>query len=54
MDITKTVMAILTMDQETRETTGTNQGTIWTRDALVQTAARRTIMCQHAQHTNRA
>ena len=31
-----------------------NQGTIWTRGALVQIAVRRTIMCQHAQVTNRA
>ena len=28
--------------------TGTKQGTIWTRDALVQIAVRRTILCQHA------
>ena len=27
---------------------------IWTREALVQTAVRRTIMCRHAQPTNRA
>ena len=40
----KTIMAILTMDQETKETTGTNQGTIWTRDALVQIALRQTII----------
>ena len=44
----------LTMDQEIKETTGINQGTIWTRDALVQIAVRRTIMCQHAHFTNRA
>ena len=37
------------MDQQTKVTTGTNQGTIWTRDALVQIAVRRTIMCQQAQ-----
>ena len=47
-------MAILTLDQQTKVTTGTNQGTIWTRDALVQVAFRRTIMCQRAQPTNRA
>ena len=29
-------MAILTMDQQIKITTGTNQGKIWTRDALVQ------------------
>ena len=34
--------------------TGTNQWTIWTRDALVQIAVRRTIMFQLAQPTNRA
>ena len=45
-------MAILTMDQQTKVITGTNQGTIRTRDALVQIAVRRTIMCQHAQPTN--
>ena len=50
----KTIMAILTMDQLTRVTIGTNHGTTWTRDALVQIALRRTIMCQHAQPTNRA
>ena len=50
----KTIMAILTMDQQTKVTTSTNQGTIWTRDALVQIAVLRTIMCQHAQPTNRA
>ena len=53
LDIIKTIMAILTMDQETKETIGTNQRTIWTRDALVQIAVRRTIMCQHAQLKNR-
>ena len=47
-------MAILTMDQQTKVTTGTNQGTKWTRSALVQIAVRRTIMCQHAEPTNRA
>ena len=51
--ITKTIIAILTMDQLTRVTIGTNQGTTWTREALVQIAVRRTIMCQHAQPTNR-
>ena len=50
----KKIMAILRTDQQTKETTGTNQGTIWTRDALVQIAVRRTIMCRHAQPTNRA
>ena len=47
-------MAILRMDQLTRVTIGTNQGTIWTRDALVQIAVRLTIMCQHDQPKNRA
>ena len=47
-------MAILTTDRQTKVTTGTNQGTIWTKYALVQIAVRRTIMCQHAQPTNRA
>ena len=42
------------MDQLTRVTIGTNQGTTWTRDALVQIAVRRTIMYQHAQPTNKA
>ena len=28
-------MAILTMDQQTKETTGTNRGMIWTRDTPV-------------------
>ena len=31
-----------------------NQGTIWRRDTLLQIAVRWTIMCQHAQLTNRA
>ena len=31
-----------------------NQGMIWTRDALEQIEVQRTIMCQHAQLTNRA
>ena len=53
-DFTRTIMAILTTDQQTKGITGTNQGTIWTRDALVQIAVRRTIMCQHSQPTNRA
>ena len=44
-------MAILTTDQQTKVTTGTNRGVIWTKDALVQIAVRRTIMCQHAQLT---
>ena len=43
----KTIMAILTTDQPTKETTGTNHGTIWRRDTLLQIAVRRTIMCQH-------
>ena len=42
-------MAILTTDQQTKGTTGTNRGMIWTRDALVPIAVQRTIMCQHAQ-----
>ena len=42
-------MAILTMDLQTRVTTGTNLATIWTRDALVQTTVRQIIMYQHAQ-----
>ena len=42
------------MDQQTRVTIGTNQGTTWTEDALVQIAVRRTLMYQHAQPTNRA
>ena len=54
LDITRTIMAILIMGQRTKGTTGTNQGTIWTRDALVQIVVRRTIMCQHAQLINRA
>ena len=29
-------MIILTIDQQTKVRTGTNQGTTWTRDALVQ------------------
>ena len=47
-------MAILTMGRQTKGTTGTNPGTIWTRDALVPIAAQQTIMCQHAQLTNKA
>ena len=50
----KTIMEILAMDLQTKVTTGTNQGTIWTRDNLVQIAVRLTLMCQHAQPTNRA
>ena len=46
--------AILTTDQQTKGTTGTNRGMIWTRDALVPIVVQRTIMCQHAQLTNRA
>ena len=41
------------MDQQTKVTTGTNQETIWIRDAFVQVAST-VIMCQHAQPTNRA
>ena len=41
--ITKTFMAISIMDLLTRVTTGTNLGTTWTIDALVQTAVRRII-----------
>ena len=47
-------MAVLITDLLTRVTTGTNLGTTWTRDALVQTAVRQTNMYQHAQPTNRA
>ena len=47
-------MATLTTDQQTKGTTGTNRGVIWTRDALVSTAVQRTIMYQHAQLTNKA
>ena len=50
----RTFMAILTTDQQTKGTTGTNRGMVWTRDALVPIAVQRTIMCQHAQLTNRA
>ena len=35
-------------------TIGTNRRMIWTRDALVPIAVQRTIMCQHAQLTNKA
>ena len=41
------------MDQLTRVTISTNQGTTWTRDALVQIAVRLTIRYQHAQPTKR-
>ena len=34
------------MDMQTRVTTGTNPGTIWRRDALVQTAVIQTIINQ--------
>ena len=54
LDIKITIMAILIMFQRTKGTTGTNQGTIWTRDALVQIAVRWTITCQRAQLINRA
>ena len=47
-------MTILTTDQQTKGTFGTNRGMIWTRDALVPIAVQRTIMCQHAQLTNKA
>ena len=49
----KTFMAFSTIDLLTRVTTGTNLGTTWTRDTLVQTAVRRTIMYKHAQPTNK-
>ena len=38
----------------TKGTIGTNRGTIWTRDALVLIVVQQTIMCQHAQLTNKA
>ena len=44
-------MALLSMYRQTKVTTGTNQGTIWTRDALVQIAVRRNNMCQSAWPT---
>ena len=47
-------MAILTTDQQTKGTIDTNRGMIWTRDALVPIAVQRTIMCRHAQLTNKA
>ena len=50
----KNNLAILTMDQLTRITNGTNQGKTWTRDALVQIAVLRTIMYQHAHTINKA
>ena len=50
----KNNLAILTTDQQTKETTGTNRGMIWTSDTLVPIAVQRTIMCQHAQLTNKA
>ena len=53
LDIIRTIMAILTTDQQTKGTTGISRGTIWTRGALVQIAVRRTIICQHAQLPNR-
>ena len=40
-------------DLQTRVTTGTNPGMTWTRDALGQTAAPRTIMYQHPHLTKR-
>ena len=49
----KTIMVILTADQQTKEIIGINRGMIWTRDALVPIAVQRTIMCQHAQLTNK-
>ena len=54
LDITRTIMEILTTDQQTKGTIGTNRGMIWTRDALVLIAVQQTIMCQHAQLTNKA
>ena len=47
-------MAIITTDQQTKGTTGTNRVMIWSRDALVPIAVQRTIMYQHAQLTNKA
>ena len=41
-------------DQQTKVTIGTNRGMIWTRDVLVLIAVQQTIMCQHAQLTNKA
>ena len=35
-------------NQQIKVLTGTNQRTIWARDALVQIAVRRNIMCQHS------
>ena len=40
--------------KQTKGTTGTNRGMIWTRDTLVPIAVQRTIMCQHVQLTNKA
>ena len=54
LDIIRTIMAISTSDQQTKGTTGTNRGMIWTRDVLVPIAVQRIIMCQHAQLINRA
>ena len=54
LDTIRTIMAILSTDLQTKGTTGTNRGMIWTRDALVPIAVQRTIMCQHAQLTNKA
>ena len=53
-DIIRTIIAVLTTHQQTKGTTGTNRGMIWTRDALVPIAVQRIIMCQHAQLTNKA
>ena len=47
-------MAVLTTGQQIKETTGTNRGMIWTRDARVPIVVQRTIMCQHTQLTNKA
>ena len=47
-------MEFLTTGQQTKGTTGTNRGMIWTGDALVPIAVQQTIMCQHAQLTNKA
>ena len=54
LDITRTIMAILTTDQRTKGIIGTNRGMIWTRDALLLIVVQQTIMCQHAQLTNKA
>ena len=42
------------MDLLTRATNGTILGTLWTRDALVQTVVRQTMVYQHAQQSMKA